>query len=203
MTKEQLKKLVEYPVVFIENDANGKKQCHFSMCGYIDGADDHPELVEYVGFIIPLDQLLDKNPLMYFCSHECEEKQYIKTCKNINELINDYANANDGLTPEPLSIERLSQNTPIGCYILVDECTMFSLGLLNIQYALVSTNGASIDYKQYNTHDEAHDAMVKAFDILNENVYGVDQFASFVGDDRAVLYTEDTDIIWNIIKVFY
>lgn len=201
MNRDQLKKLVEYPIVFIEEDSNGIKQCHFSLCGTRINQDDPPEMIEYVGFIIPMTELLDKHPLMWFDIHESTQKQYIETFKDIDELVDAYATANNGLTPEPLSIEQISQNTPNGCYILVDEKTLFELGLIRVKFVLVSASGTSIDHTYYDTFYDAQYAMKEAYHLSREYAHGVDYLNSSCDETSAVLFTEDENIIWNILEI--
>lgn len=98
-----------------------KRFIHFYAYGYV--TDNQKEetpyrFLEYVWFIVPLEEVLEVGIGEYECENSDQYKQYIEDCteENCNYRYEHYDN---GKMPKVIKEKDVDMNTPDGMYILL------------------------------------------------------------------------------------
>ena len=113
--------LEDKTIFSIENDADGNKMIHFLGYGYYsEDISERPyRMVEYCGFIVPIEWVLEDGFYNYESEHEDEHKQYIEDC-DYTTMVDRYLHYDAGNAPMVISHKELSTETPLGVYIMRD-----------------------------------------------------------------------------------
>lgn len=140
--KQQIKNISEISVSDLNTDTltetslirlmteNNTKIIKYLGYGYYGGdPDEKPyRFVEYCFFEVPLKDVLP-DIVDYENQNGSEYKQYIEECDE-KELFEFYTEYDNGNAPTLIQSKDINENTPDGCYIILDD---FDIAAYNIQ----------------------------------------------------------------------
>lgn len=106
-------------IISIEENEFHEKEVHFLGYGY--ESDDGFRFLEYSGFIVPVDTVLENGGVVKYEIENLQyRKEYITVCSE-EECVEIYQLYDNGATPKFIDDTKITRDTPCGVYIVNDD----------------------------------------------------------------------------------
>jgi len=111
-------------IISIEENEFHEKEVHFLGYGYEsvdDVSDDCFRFLEYSGFIVPIDTVLENGGVVKYEIEELQyQKEYVTDCSK-EKCVEIYQLYDNGATPKFIDDTEITRDTPCGVYIVNDD----------------------------------------------------------------------------------